>query len=210
MKNEDFAKKVMLVLTMMLALVMNAKAQQRSNEGQQKRMMEFQVMMAMHDTTYKNYIKDGKYKEAIAPLTTLINILDTTTIHKDTEIPETLIKQSKGFYQYDMACCYALVGQKKQALQALEKSVNNGYKDYNNMLNDNDLKTLRKDKKYKALLDIVKDRQPLSVLKKAGSYAKDSVKIENPFHYQPKESMNLRMVREYFKLDSVAGQGDEL
>ena len=210
MKNEDFAKKVMLVLTMMLALVMNAKAQQRSNEGQQKRMMEFQVMMAMHDTTYKNYIKDGKYKEAIAPLTTLINILDTTTIHKDTEIPETLIKQSKGFYQYDMACCYALVGQKKQALQALEKSVNNGYKDYNNMLNDNDLKTLRKDKKYKALLDIVKDRQPLSVLKKAGSYAKDSVKIENPFHYQPKESKNLRMVREYFKLDSVAGQGDEL
>ena len=34
--------------------------------------------------------------------------------------------------------------------------------------------------------------------------------MENPFHYQPKESMNLRMVREYFKLDSVAGQGDEM
>ena len=29
-------------------------------------------------------------------------------------------------------------------------------------------------------------------------------------YYQPKESKNLRMVRDYFKLDSVAGQGDEL
>ena len=66
-------------------------------------------------------------------------------IHKDTDVPENLIKESKGMYQYDLACCLAITGQKKQALQALEKSVDNGYKDYNNMLNDNDLKTLRKD-----------------------------------------------------------------
>jgi hypothetical protein len=26
--------------------------------------MVFQTVMAMHDTTYKNLIKDGKYKEA--------------------------------------------------------------------------------------------------------------------------------------------------
>lgn len=203
MKTKNFAKKALVMVAMMFMFVMDSNAQQ-------KRVMEFQMLMTMNETTYKNCLKQGKYKEAIISLTTLINILDTTTIHKDTEIPENLIKESKGFYQYDMACCYALTGQKKQALQALENSVNNGYKDYNNMLNDNDLKTLRKDKKYKALLEIVKDRQPLSVLKKAGAYANDSVKKENPFHYQPNESMNLRMVREYFKLDSVAGQGDEM
>ena len=77
------------------------------------------------------------------------------------------------------------------------------------MVNDNDLVSLRKDKKYQALLAQVEDRQPLSKLKKSAPYAKDDAKVE--FRYQkPDESMNLRKVRDYFKLDSVAGQGDEL
>ena len=76
------------------------------------------------------------------------------------------------------------------------------------MVNDNDLVSLRKDKKYQALLAQVRDRQPISVLKKSAPYAKDDAKIE--FRYQPKESNNLCKVRDYFKLDSVAGQGDEL
>jgi hypothetical protein len=138
MKTKNYAKKALVMTIMMFMFVMNAQAQQ-------KRMMEFQMVMAMNETTYKNCLKEGKYKEAITSLTTLINILDTTTIHKDTDVPENLIKESKGMYQYDLACCFAITGQKKQALQALEKSVDNGYKDYNNMLNDNDLKTLRKD-----------------------------------------------------------------
>ena len=54
--------------------------------AQDKRVMAFQTVMAIHDTTYKNLIKDGKYKEAIVPLTTLINILDTTTICQNTEL----------------------------------------------------------------------------------------------------------------------------
>ena len=210
MKNQVIDKRILVVLTMMLALVMNAKAQQKPAEGQQKRMMEFQVMMAMHDTTYKNYIKDGKYKEAITPLTTLINILDTTTICQRTELSPEMIKAAKADYLYDMACCYAMTQQKKQALEALGKSVDSGYKHYDNMLNDNDLASLRKDKKYQALLAEVKDRQPLSVLKKSASYAQDSIKMDNPFRYESKDSKCLSVVREYFKLDSVAGQGDEL
>ena len=210
MKNQVIDKRILVVLTMMLALVMNAKAQQKPAEGQQKRMMEFQVMMAMHDTTYKNYIKDGKYKEAITPLTTLINILDTTTICQRTELSPEMIKAAKADYLYDMACCYAMTQQKKQALEALGKSVDSGYKHYDNMLNDNDLASLRKDKKYQALLAMVKDRQPLSVIKKSASYAQDSIKMDNPFRYESKDSKCLSVVREYFKLDSVAGQGDEL
>jgi len=198
--------RVLVVLTMMLAFVMSAEAQ----HGQKNRMMEFQVVMAMHDTTYKNFIKDGKYKEAIAPLTTLISILDTTTICQETEMSPEMIKAAKADYLYDLACCYALTKQKKQALEALGKSVDSGYKRYDNMVNDNDLSSLRKDKKYQALLAAVKDRQPLSVLKKSAPYAKDSVKMENPFSYESKDSKCLSVVREYFKLDSVAGQGDEL
>ena len=154
-----------------------------SSTAQERRMMEFQVMMAMHDTTYKNFIKNGKYKEAITPLTTLINILDTTTICQRTELSPEMIKAAKADYLYDQACCYALTKQKKLALAALGKSVDSGYKRYDNMVNDNDLASLRKDKKYQALLAVVKDCQPLSVLKKSAPYAQDSIKMDNPFRY---------------------------
>ena len=59
MKTKDFTKKGLVMLTMMFALVMNA-------EGQPKQVIEFQTVMSMHETTYKNFIRGGKYKEAIA------------------------------------------------------------------------------------------------------------------------------------------------
>ena len=207
MKTKDFSKKVLVALTMMMTLALNAEAQKSTKD---QRVMAFQTVMAIHDTTYKNLIKDGKYEEAIAPLATLINILDTTTICQDTEISPEMLKAAKADYLYDQACCYALTKQKKQALAVLAKSVDSGYKRYDNMLNDNDLASLRKDKKYQALLAEVKDRQPLSVLKKSAPYAKDAIKGDKPFSYESKDSKCLSVVREYFKLDSVAGQGDEL
>ena len=191
MKTKDFSKKLLVALTMMLALAMNAKAQKST---QDKRVMAFQTVMAMHDTTYKNLIKDGKYKEAIAPLTKLINILDTTTICQDTELSLEMIKAAKADYLYDQACCYALTKQKKLALATLGKSVDSGYKRYDNMLNDNDLASLRKDKKYQALLAEVKDRQPLSVLKKSVPYAQDAAKMDNPFRYESKDSKCLSVL----------------
>ena len=72
MKTKDFSKKVLVALTMMMTLALNAEAQKSTKD---QRVMAFQTVMAMHDTTYKNLIKDGKYKEAIAPLTKLINCL---------------------------------------------------------------------------------------------------------------------------------------
>ena len=117
MRTNIFAKKLLAMVAMTFMFAMYA--------GAQKRLMEFQEVMSMNETTYKNFIKEGNYRDAITPLTKLINILDTTTIHKDTDIPERLIKESKGMYQYDLACCYALIGQKtkvrtyrQQALQA--------------------------------------------------------------------------------------------
>ena len=184
-------------------------------KAQSQRMMEFQNEFSKYQNQYRDLMHNGKHKDAMAPLTSCIALLDTTTIFKVAPIPEAAIKEQKGLLYYDQACCYALLGQetkvrtyRQQALAALEQSVLLGYKDYNNMVNDNDLQSLRKDKKYQALLAQVNDRQPLSVLKKSAPYAKARQDIL--FRYQPKESKNLRMVRDYFKLDSVAGQGDEL
>ena len=92
MMNDMKAMRFLAVLAIGLMSVMSVKAQ-----GQ--RMLEFQVMMSMHDTIYKNFIKDGKHKEAIAPLTTLINILDTTTICRDTEMSPEMVKAAKADYR---------------------------------------------------------------------------------------------------------------
>ena len=191
----------LVVMTICMMSVMSVNAQTR-------RMQEFQDEFSKYQTEYRDLMHGGKHKEAIAPLKNCIALLDTTTIFQVSPIPESIIKEQKGLLYYDLACCHALLGQKKQALMTLEQSVLLGYKDYNNMVNDNDLRSLRKDKKYEALLAQVNDRQPLSVLRKSAPYAKEEKKVE--FRYQPNESMNLRWVREYFKLDSVAGQGDEL
>ena len=178
--------------------------------AQSQRIMQFQEEYSKIQSHYQELLQGSKHKEAMEPLRMLINLLDTTTVFNETEIPEAAIIEQKADCVYDMACLYTLTGQKKKALQELEKSVNLGYKNYNNMRWDNDLQSLRKDKKFQALLAEVKGRRPLGVLQKSAPYAIDSVKKDNPFRYQPQESMNLRMVRDYFKLDSVAGQGDEL
>ena len=86
------------------------------------------------DRINKNIIR----YENNAPLTTLINLIDTTTIYKVANISEAVVRQLNAPYYYDLACCYAVSKQKKQALKALEQAVALGYKDYNNMLYDND------------------------------------------------------------------------
>ena len=70
MKTNYLAKKALAMVAMTFMFVMNT-------DAQQKRLMEFQMVMVMNETTYKNCLKQGKYKEAITSLTTLINILDT-------------------------------------------------------------------------------------------------------------------------------------
>ena len=202
MKAKENVKKGLVVLAMLFALVMSVK-------GQPKQVIEFQTVMTKHETAYKNFLREGKYKEAISPLTTLINLIDTTNIYKVVNVSEAMVRQLNAPYYYDLACCYAVTQERKLALKALEHAVSLGYNNYNNMLNDKDLTSLRKDKTYQSLLASVKEKI-LNVLRKSAPYAKDSVKLDIEFTYQPKDDYRLGVVRDYLKLDSVAGQGDEL
>ena len=65
-------RRIMMAVAMML-VCMNSIAQKQ-------RMKEFQELLSKYETSYRDLIKSGKYEETIAPLKTLINILDTTTI----------------------------------------------------------------------------------------------------------------------------------
>lgn len=202
MKTIFFSKKMFIVITLLFVFTMSADSQNRIEV--------FMSQMLKTESAYKEFIKEGKHKEAIAPLTTLINLIDTSTIYKVINIPEAGFKQSNNLYYYDLACCYAVIGKKKQAISALERAINLGYTYYDNMLSDNDLVSLRNEKKYNELLKVVKERTPLKRLKGSAPYAKDTKNENVMFTYQSKDDYRLRAVRDYLKLDSVAGQGDEL
>ena len=60
---------------------------------------------------------------------------------------------------YNLACAYALLGLKEKALEHLEKSIENGYDDPDHMANDEDLKLLRDDPRFRRLLDMLRRRQ---------------------------------------------------
>lgn len=53
---------------------------------------------------------------------------------------------------YNVACGYALAGQKEEAIDWLELSVKAGYNDFDHLRKDPDLDSLRNEKRYKKLL----------------------------------------------------------
>ncbi|MHC4821835.1 MAG: TPR end-of-group domain-containing protein, partial [Planctomycetota bacterium] len=54
---------------------------------------------------------------------------------------------------YNYACCLALIGKKKEALQALEQAAEHGYRNADHTSKDPDLETLREDARFKSILD---------------------------------------------------------
>jgi adenylate cyclase len=55
--------------------------------------------------------------------------------------------------RFNLACSYALVGRKEQALETLEHAVQLGFDDAEKILTDPDLKSLHDEPRFKTLLD---------------------------------------------------------
>ena len=107
--NINLITKLMVMVTIGLMSVLSTKAQNQ-------RMNEFQNEFSKYQTQYRDLMYNGMHKEAMVPLASCIAMLDTTTIFKVAPIPERAIMEQKGLQYYDQACCYALLGQKKQVL----------------------------------------------------------------------------------------------
>ena len=168
------------------------------------------------DAQYRTYYDSGQYGLAIQPLTDLIHYLDSITVFKDPEYDESRekIEQSLAYFKantyYNLACSYSLSHQKKAALVALENAIDLGYKDYGNMKNDSDFDFIRNEKRFKALLKQIEQYDNLSVLKSAAPYSHEDTDSLPRFSYQSAEDMRLKNVKEFFSLDEVAGEGDEI
>ena len=172
--------------------------------------------LSEYEGQYQTYYDDGQYDLAIQPLTDLIHFLDTTTAFNGPQYDESReqINQSLASYKantyYNLACSYSLSHQKKAALSALDKAIALGYKDYANMKNDSDFDFICNDKKFKSLLKQLEQYDHLNVLKNAAPYSHEDTDSLPRFVYQPANETCLKQVREFFSLDEIAGEGDEI
>jgi hypothetical protein len=124
-------------------------------------------------------------------------------------------KQFVAYYvyaYYNLSCTYSLQNNKPMALRYLDKAIKVGYTDYAHILEDSDFDKIRNDKTFKAIVQPLREvGDYLYILKKDNNrfIASDSISIPS-FTYQPADNPGLVHLREQFKLDSVAGSGNEV
>lgn len=177
---------------------------------------KYYEQLSEYEEQYRTYYDSGQYDLAIQPLTDLIHYLDSITTFKGPEYDESRekIEQSLAYFKantyYNLACSYSLSHQKKAALAALENAIDLGYKDYANMKNDSDFDFIRNEKRFKSLLKQLEQYDHLLILKNAAPYSHEDTDSLPRFVYQSADETNLKHVREFFSLDKVAGEGDEI
>ena len=113
---------------------------------------------------------------------------------------------------YNLACIYSLQNQKEKAIDAFEKTVNEyEYVNYSHANTDTDLDNIRTDQRFIALMESIREKGDyVYILRQSGKYQSADTTGLPRFTYEAATSNNLRNVKGFFKLDSIAGQGDEI
>ena len=121
----------------------------------------------------------------------------------------------KGYQEnnyYNLACIYSLQKQTKKAVDAFEKAIiTYGYTDYQHAKTDTDLDNIRTEKRFIALMESIREKGDyIYILRQAGKYQQADTTGLPHFTYEEATNYNLKNVKEFFKLDSIAGEGDEI
>ena len=123
----------------------------------------------------------------------------------DKEKYESIIQGS----YYNLACTYAITGDKKNALNYLEKS---RFYDYQHLLEDHDMDRLRKEPRFIHFLSVAKKQKPKfqSILINAPKYNLSEKSTLPAFKYQSVSDPHLAALKKAFNLDSIAGKGNDI
>ncbi len=123
---------------------------------------------------------------------------------------KTYANVASGMIYYNLACVYSLNKQINKAIDNLKKALELGYNDRAHIEEDSDLDNIRKDKQFIKLVEkMPKKESYIEILQKAGKYVSVDTTGLPSFNYEPISNFRIKSVKEYFNLDSVAGQGDE-
>ncbi|MBQ3212091.1 MAG: transglutaminase domain-containing protein [Alistipes sp.] len=120
-----------------------------------------------------------------------------------------------GNYYYNLACWKTLAGDKKGALKTFEyytdRVIDSEEIRLTNINHDSDLDAIRQEPRFKACMErLAKWGDYKQKLKDAKQYHSGLVPDGFKFRYAAPNDPDLVKIREHFKLDSVAGAGDEI
>ena len=120
-----------------------------------------------------------------------------------------------GNYYYNLACWKTLAGDKKGALKTFEYYTDRviGKEEINisHIKTDSDLDAIRNEQRFKACMERLNECGDYKQkLKDAKQYHRGLAPEGFKFRYASPNDPNLVKIREQFKLDSVAGAGDEI
>ncbi len=113
---------------------------------------------------------------------------------------------------YDAACLYSLKNNPDYALQLLDLSygLNPMHMEYSHIMQDSDLDNVRNTARFASYAERVHNMTDYPyVLSQAPAYETGKDVPAGHFTYAPATDSSLTRIREYFRLDSIAGNGDE-
>ena len=135
-------------------------------------------------------------------------------VHKYNKLNENdraMFRQYIANSYYNLCCAYSLLSDKKNALNYLDSAVNKGYNDYSHLPQDDDLNNIRNEERYKKVSDYLRSQYDyMYILKRAGVYNDNDLRKIPAFTYQSFTDSNLAALRTKFKLDSIAGSGNDV
>lgn len=112
---------------------------------------------------------------------------------------------------YNAACFFSLCGDKQMAVRLLSKAVDCGYANYRGTLSDADFANIRGSKEFGECLSRLREAADyVYMLQKSAPYASGSDTTGRRFTYALPTDSDMVRVRNYFRLDSIAGDGDEI
>lgn len=170
-----------------------------------------QQELASMEKAYMETYQQPKHAQAIELMQAMLVKIDQAAnkMHEMKERKEMINNMKSNLY-YNMACSYALLGKKHKAINAFLSAVDYGYKNYQHALTDTDLDNLRNDQRFKNAIASLEQYDYRFILRHAAKYSKETADGKPTFVYQQPDDYYLQRVKEYFKLDSVAGKGDEI
>lgn len=205
--------KIQLLVYLFVLLFIPLKSLANEMDIEQKNRLElfFSTMQSIGEKMEKAW--SNKNYESILELNyKAISSLESNSNWLDSVWGKERVINAKGMYHYDIACVYSRLNQKEAAHYHLSKAINHNYNDWKHIISDKDIDNIRSDSRTDSLISIIRNRADyLYILQNSPQYSKNERPDTLPtFTFQPSSNYNLKRVKEYFKLDSVAGTGDEL
>ena len=111
---------------------------------------------------------------------------------------------------YNLSCLYAIINKKAEAYSTLDSAFHYGYVNYSHLMVDTDFDNIKNDAQFKQTAERMRSVGDYKyILQKAAKFNNNDARKFPVFTYQLASDANLKAVRKNFKLDSIAGTGDE-